>query len=207
MIPAVVGRRMNRAVVLVDGGYFDHVNTYCSDEHGSKVDIHAFGEKITDHFGADLLRLKYYHALPHSGDELTAAQRRENRNAQSFFDTVDGLPNCEHVDAGRVQETTEYCPNCESTYTTRSQTGTDVEIAVDLTKMALDRHSPESFVLVAGDEDLVHGVRVAKETHSNVSLGHAYDPDHSLYSQQTLRQECDDTVNIVDGFLDSVTIR
>jgi len=199
---------MSRAVVLVDGGYFDYVNSYCGNVHGSKVDMQAFGEKITEHFGADLLRLKYYHSLPHSDQdrELSPQEQEENERTQSFFDTIDNLPNCEHVKAGRVQRSREYCPECGSTYQDRNQKGTDVQIAVDLTKMAFDQHSPESFILVAGDEDMIHGVRVAKDTHSNVYLGYAYDESHQLFSADLLRQECDDKVNIVDGFLESVTL-
>jgi uncharacterized LabA/DUF88 family protein len=199
---------MARAVVLVDGGYFDYVNSYCRDVHGSKVDIQAFGEEIADHFGVDLLRLKYYHSLPYSdiNRELTPEEQKENERTQSFFDTVDDLTNCEHVKAGRVQESQEHCPKCNQTFRDRNQKGTDVQIAVDLAKMAFNQHSPGYFILVAGDEDLIHGVRVAKDTHSNVYLGYAYDQSHQLFSAQLLRQECDDKVNIVDGFLESVTL-
>jgi len=197
---------MSRAVVLVDGGYFDHINNYARDVHGAPVDLQAFGEKIASEFGADLLRLKYYHSLPHSGDSLTHDQQNENQSAQSFFDTIDDLANCEHVDAGRVQQTREHCPNCGTTYRERSQKGTDVEIAVDLAEMAFEQHSPETFILVSGDEDLIHGMRVAKSTHSNVYLGYAYDPSHELYSAQMLRQESDDKLNVVNGFLSDITL-
>jgi len=179
---------MARAIVLVDGGYFDYINSYCRDVHGSKVDIQAFGEKIADYFGVDLLRLKYYHSLPYSdvNRELTPEEQAENERTQSFFDTVDNLTNCEHVKAGRVQESREHCPECNQTYLDRNQKGTDVQIAVDLAKMAFDQHSPECFILVAGDEDMIHGVRVAKDTHSNVYLGYAYDQSHQLFSAQLL---------------------
>lgn len=198
---------MSRAIVLIDGGYFDYINNYCGDVHGSKVNIQQFGEKIASYFGSDLLRLKYYHSLPYQdADNPTTQQQRDRERTQSFFDTVDGLPNCQHINAGRVQQVRRTCPECNASYRKPSQKGTDVQIAVDLVEMAYDPQSPESFIIVSGDEDLHHGVGVAKDTHSNVYLGYAYDPSYDLYSSQVLRQEADDKLNIVDGFLEDITL-
>jgi uncharacterized LabA/DUF88 family protein len=198
---------MSRAIVLVDGGYFDYINNYCRETYGSGVDIQKFGEKIAGHWDTDLLRLKYYHSLPYVDDDNpTRQQEAGRRQTQSFFDTIDNLPRCQHVDAGRVQKVRRNCQECGCSYLDPSQKGTDVQIAVDLVKMAFDAHSPESFVVVSGDEDLKHGMRVAKDTHSNVYLGYAYDPSYDLYSSKILRQESDDMCNVVDGFLSDITL-
>lgn len=97
------------------------------------------------------------------------------------------------------------CPDCGSRFTSSSQKGVDVGIAVDLVKMASNANAPDTFILVSGDEDLKHAVRAAKDNHANVYLGFAYDPSHSLYSAQQLRQEVDHQINVVDGFLADVT--
>lgn len=198
---------MRSGIVLVDGGYFDYINRYAQDHYGSAVNIKAFGEKLSAHFDSQMLRLKYYHSLPYIDNTKPTPQEEERRRrAQSFFDTIDNLPHCQYVKAGRVQLTQHTCPHCNESYKIPTQKGTDVQIAVDLVKMAFDPHSPQSFIVVSGDEDLKHGLRVAKDTHSNIYLGYAYNPEYDLYSSQVIRQEADDKINIVDGFLHDVLL-
>jgi uncharacterized LabA/DUF88 family protein len=196
----------DKATVLVDGGYFDYVNDYCRDEYDEAVDLHDFADKLARAFGCNLLRCNFYHAFPYiDDDEPTDHQIERRQSAQSFFDTLDGKPKCQFEEKGRVKKERQNCPDCSSSFTSPTQKGVDVGIAVDLVKMASDRNSPDAFILVSGDEDLKHAVRAAKDNHANVYLGFAYDPSHGLYSSQQLRQEVDHQINVVDGFLSDVT--
>jgi len=71
--------------------------------------------------------------------------------------------------------------------------------------MALSTNPPDAFVIVSGDEDLTNAVRAAKDSHANVYLGYAHNPEHDLYSAKKLRREVDHQINIADGFLEEVT--
>ena len=197
----------DKATVLVDGGYFDYINDYSREVHGNAIDLHDFGDKLAREFGCELLRCNFYHAFPYvDDDDPTDTQIDRRESAQSFFDTLDNKPKCQFEEKGRVKQESEICPDCSSRFTSPSQKGVDVGIAVDLVKMASNRNAPDAFVLVSRDEDLKHAVRAAKDNHANVCLGFAYDQSHDLYSAQQLRQEVDHQVNVVDGFLSGVTI-
>lgn len=196
----------DKAVVLIDGGYFDHINNYSLDEHGARVDFYKISVKLAQTFNSELLRTKYYHAYPFKDDSDPTDDQIESREkAQSFFDTVDNIDKHQFVNKGRVREERVTCENCGETFMDANQKGVDVGIAVDLVEMAYDQHSPDVFILISGDEDLTHAVSSAKGTHSNVYLAYAYDPAYDLYSSKQLRQAVDAKVNIVDGFLENVT--
>ena len=196
----------DRAVILVDGGYYTNVNYYCEDEFGKKIDLHAMSEKLCDEFGFDLLRTKFYHARPYlDEDNPTDEQEKSRRQAQSFFDTIDNLPRCQFEEKGRVKLDHADCPKCNNHFRFKSQKGVDVGIAVDLVQMASDKNAPDAFIIISGDEDLKHAMRAAKDNHASVFLAHAYNRRHELYSAQSLRQEADQTFNIADGFLSDVT--
>lgn len=197
----------DKATVLVDGGYFDYINDYSREVHGDAIDLHDFADKLSRLFGCELLRCNFYHAFPYiDDDDPTDDQISHRESAQSFFDTLDGKPKCQFEEKGRVKEEYESCPNCGNTFSFHTQKGVDVGIAVDLVKMASNANAPGAFILVSGDEDLKHAVRAAKDNHANVFLGYAYDPSHQLYSSQQLRQEVDHQHNVVDRFLDDVTV-
>lgn len=196
----------DKSVVLVDGGYFDYINDYSREVHGSAINLHDFADKLARVFGGELLRCKFYHAYPYvDDDDPTEEQLRRRESTQSFFDTLDSQPKCQFTEKGRVKKERETCPECGTRFYFPSQKGVDVGIAVDLVKMASDKNSPGAFVLVSGDEDLTHAVRAAKDNHANIYLGYAYESSYNLYSSEQLRQEVDHQVNVVDGFLSDVT--
>lgn len=196
----------DKAVILVDGGYYTNINYYCEDEFGERIDLSALSEKLCDEFGFGHLRTKFYHARPYiDEDNPTEEQEEGRRKAQSFFDTIDNLPKCQFEEKGRVKLDHADCPNCGNHFRPRSQKGVDVGIAVDLVQMASDRNPPEGFIIISGDEDLQHAVRAAKDDHANVFLAYAYNPSYRLFSAEALRQEADQTLNIADDFLSDVT--
>lgn len=198
----------DKAIILVDGGYFDNINSYCRSEFGDGIDLFHASRKICVEFGTELLRTKFYHSLPYvDSDNPTREQKERRRGAQSFFDTLDSQRKCQFEEKGRVKMSHADCPECGEHFRTPSQKGVDVGIAVDLVEMACDRNAPDAFILVSGDEDLKHAVRAAKDNHANVFLAYAYNPSYDLYSAQALRNEADHKLNLADGdFLEGVTL-
>lgn len=198
---------MSRATILIDGGYFDNINDYSRDRYGSPIDIYQLSLELCSEFDVELMRTKFYHAMPYIDDGQSAeAQQEQRRSAQSFFDTIDNIRQCQFEEKGRVKLEHADCPDCGNHFTFPSQKGVDVGIAVDLVEMASDPNSPNSFIILSGDEDQKHAVRAAKNNHVTVFLAYAYDPSYDLYSAQALRQEVDDQINIVDGLVEGVPL-
>lgn len=189
----------DRAIILVDGGYFDHINKYSKDQYGNGIDLYQLSLHLCDNFGVKLLRTKYYHSLPYIPNDPTEEERERQQSAQSFFDTIDSLRKCQFEEKGRVKREHADCPECDEHFTTRSQKGVDVGIAVDLVEMACDTNAPEAFILLSGDEDLKHAVRAAKDNHANVYLSYGFDQSAEIYSAQALRSEVDHKFNLLSG--------
>jgi uncharacterized LabA/DUF88 family protein len=195
-----------RAIILIDGGYFDYINSHCNDSNGAKIDLVAFSKRLCTEFGLDILRTKYYHAEPYIDDHKPTKQQEERlSDTQSCFYTIKIHERGQFEEKGRVKMESHDCPECNERFRQPSQKGTDVGIAVDLVEMAANKNAPEAFILVSGDEDLKHAVRAAKNNHAVVNLGFAYNPSADLYSAQALRNEVDDKTNVVD-FLGDVTL-
>ncbi|MEZ3162277.1 NYN domain-containing protein [Halorubrum miltondacostae] len=171
---------MTDSVILIDGGYYDAVNNYVMDDHGSPIDIEEFSHALCDYFDTNLLRTKFYHAPP-----LNSEGEEDMSIRQSFFDMIDGCRNHQFVQRGRVRPDTG------------NQKGVDVGIAVDLVDMA-HKQRAEAFILFAGDEDLTHAVESAKDTLHNVYVAYGADPSEDLYVSQKLTQQADAGLNVVE---------
>jgi len=80
--------------VLIGDGFFDYIKEYSREEFDNPVDVFGFGEKIARAFDGELLRCNFYHAYPFiEDDDPPDWQKERKQGAQSFFDTIDGLPN------------------------------------------------------------------------------------------------------------------
>lgn len=186
-----------RAIVLIDGGYFDNINRLARSEYSAGIDIQAFSTTLCGEFECELLRTKYYHSMPYIEEGTDDAEERRRR-AQSFFDTIDAIENVQFEEKGRVRQVHADCPNCGTHFTHAKQKGVDVGIAVDLVEMSADRNSPAAYILVSGDEDMKHAVRAAKNNHANVFLGYGSETRYELYSSRALRREVDAQINVVE---------
>lgn len=198
----------DKAIILVDGGYFDHINKYAKTYLGAPIDLYSLSLHLCDQFDVKLLRTKYYHSMPYADDDDPSdAELERLQSAQSFFDTINSLRKCQFEEKGRVKNEHADCPECGEHFKTWSQKGVDVGIAVDLVEMACDTNAPEAFILISGDEDLKHAARAAKDNHANVYLAYAFDRSAEIYSAQALRNEADHKFNILgDGFLESTLL-
>jgi uncharacterized LabA/DUF88 family protein len=190
----------DKAVVMVDGGYYDNVSWYLRDTKDEKLDLHKLSLHLCDYFDTKLLRTKFYHSMPYRSNNPTEEQEKRYRRKQSFFDTLDNLPKCQFEEKGRVKQGHADCPSCGEHFTTPSQKGVDVGIAVDLVEMAY-QNPADAFILISGDEDLKHAVRAAKERLVNVYLAFSADSSHDLYVSSELSKEVDSAINMDPDFL------
>lgn len=195
----------DRAVIMIDGGYFDNINYYAQDRCGGSIDLEAFSEYLCDEFDVQHLRTKFYHAYPYQSESPSEEEKEQYARQQKFFDAIDRKRNHQFVERGRVKRQHANCPECEEHFTEPKQKGVDVGIAVDLVEMA-NQNQGQAFILVSGDEDLKHAVEIAKEKLCNVYLAFTADGRESLYVSRKLANEVDDGVNMTPDFLENCVI-
>lgn len=180
------------SVVLIDGGYFDNINTHAENTHGQQIDVQEFSQSLCDTFNVDLLRSKFYHAAPYRDGEEDYSAR------QAYFDAINNLHNHQFERTGRIREEHFTCSACGDNFTKPKQKGVDVGIAVDLVDMAHQQQC-EAFILVSGDEDLTHAVERAKDQLCNVYLAFAAESAAGLYVSDKLSTEADTAINLLDS--------
>jgi len=133
----------DRAVILIDGGYFDNINAWAEHKYNAEIDIQQFSKELCDTFNVSLLRSKFYHASPYRDGE------EDYESRQRYFDAIDNLPNHQFERTGRMREEHFSCSECGEDFEKPKQKGVDVGIAVDLVAMAHQNQS-DAFILVSG---------------------------------------------------------
>lgn len=77
----------DKAIVLIDGGYFDDSNSYCRSEYGDGTDVFPASRKICAEFDTALLRTKFYHSLPYVDSENPTPEQQQRRSGARPFPT------------------------------------------------------------------------------------------------------------------------
>lgn len=191
---------VDKAIVLVDGGYFDNLNRVTRGEFDADIDIHALSHQLCAEFDVRLLRTKFYHAMPYQDDNPSENQRQYYADRKGFYDAIDNKDNHQFVQRGEVQKHTERCDNCNHTAVNYSQKGVDVGIAVDLVDMAYQK-AADAFILLSGDQDLTHAVEAAKDAYANVYLAFAHNPKYRIHVSDRLSTEADSVVRLTPDTL------
>ena len=192
----------DKAVILIDGGYFDNIDNYAQGEAGGEIDFYRFSSELCKEFDCDLLRTKYYNAYPPQDDDPTDDQKEYYASRQRYYDAINNKRKHQFVEMGRVRDEHADCPECDKHFTYHSQKGTDVGIAVDLLDMAY-QGTADAFILVSGDEDMTLAVDRAKEELCNVYVAFAtagYHPYH-LYASDKLTTEADGVIRMDPDWL------
>lgn len=193
----------DKAVILIDGGYFDNVNSYAEDVVGQQIDFDEFSSKLCREFDCELLRTKYYNAFPYQDDNPTDGQQQYYESRQRYYEAINNKRKHQFVEMGRVRDTHHDCPECGDHFVDQSQKGVDVGIAVDLVDMAHEG-TADVFILVSGDEDMTLAVDRAKEELCNVynAFTTAGYPPHHLYASSKLTTEADGVVKMDEEWLE-----
>lgn len=194
---------MSKAIVLIDGGYFDNINYYLKDNRGKAIDIKKLSLKLCKEISEDLVhvRTKFYHSNPHKSKNPTPEEEEKYRKAQKFFHSINIKPNHEFFPVGRVKQIPVHCPHCKKGFSLPKQKGVDVGLALDLIRMAKEKVA-DIFILVCGDEDLTDAVKMAKEFLCQVHVFYCYDPTANIYGSTKLNEVADDRRNMDLDFLE-----
>ncbi|UCG69597.1 MAG: NYN domain-containing protein [Thermoplasmata archaeon] len=176
---------MDRAVVLIDGGYLAKVLD--SDFNRAKVDFLKLSEELCK--GSDRLRTYYYNCMPYQHDPPTDEERRRFSAMDRFIYTLRKLPRFE-VRLGKLGRIGgEFV-----------QKRVDILMAVDLVRMSWGRQIGKA-IMVTGDSDFVPAIEAAKDAGVLVQL---------YYSRSAIHDELlmavDDCFEITKELIESCKI-
>ena len=191
---------MKKAIVVIDGGYFDNLNQYLQKAKGKRLDVEKLSLKVCE--GMDHLRTRFYHANPYQSETPTQDEKDRYANAQKFFYSINRLRNHEVVSVGRVKPVFFKCPKCNKEYTLPKQKGVDVAIALDIVKMS-QKKVADVFVIISGDEDLTDAVNMAKENLAQVVVYFASDNKYKIFGSIKLGNTADHRVKMDLNFLEA----
>lgn len=151
-----------RAVVLIDGGYLDHVLKSCGVRGDVDYDqlIHALARP------AILKEAFYYHCRHYRPKNPTPEDRKRQAASDSFFDRLERVPllTVRYGKLVRRGETPDGQPILV-------QKQVDVLLAVEIVRIAL-RHEASEIVLLTGDSDLLPALRIARDEGIRIRLAH-----------------------------------
>jgi len=187
-----------KAIVLIDCGYFDMINRYAQDTLKIKISFEKFSKKVTK--GMIHLRTKVYHSAPYQPPNPTTKQKEKFSGFQKFVKAINMTPRHQFDFVGRVRPENMFCPKCKKEYQIPKQKGVDVAIALDLVKMANDKVA-DVFILVCGDEDLSSAVKMAQENPCNVTVYYCHDKDYKMFGSIKLNTTASDRVKMDLDFL------
>ncbi len=178
---------MDRAVVLLDGGYLAKL---LKDEFGEpRIDHLKLSENLSA--GYERLRTYYYDCLPYQSDPPTPEERKMISDKTRFIRRLESLPRFD-VRLGKLRLREGFFV----------QKGIDVLLAIDLVGLASKRQIQKA-ILLAGDADYVPAVEVAKDDGVIVHLYHSQ--VIGKYSNE-LHQVCDERTPVTKQLIDSCRI-
>jgi len=174
---------MERAAILIDGGYIDKVRLAF---HKPVLDIVKFSDIICDNH-CERFRTYYYDALPWIGDPPKPQDLERRQTKQHYLDSLRMLHRIE-VRLGEVQRLEVQCSKGQN-HITYVQKLVDVLLSVDIVRLAWGGFV-DKIVLVSGDRDFLPAVNTAKEAGVIVKLVYAT-PPHA-YVHTNLLMACDE---------------
>jgi len=192
-----------KAIVLIDCGYFDKLNLYAQDKLGIKISFDKFSKKLTK--GMIHLRTKVYHSAPYQPPNPAKTDIEKYSGFQKFIKAINMTPRHQFVFVGRVRPVKFYCPNCKKEYEEHKQKGVDVAIALDLVKMANNKMA-DVFILVCGDEDLSYAVEMAQQNPCNVIVYFCQDSKSNMFGSIKLNTTASERVEMDLDFLKDLNL-
>lgn len=195
----------SKGLILIDGGYYDSLNYFLQDGRGKKIDLEKLSNNLCEEFNLDHLRTNFYHAHPHQSEDPTPEEKEKYGATLRFFEVVDRLRNHQFKKVGRVRPQKEICYECGNKFTIKRQKGVDVGIAIDLISMA-HKNVADAFILVSGDEDFTHAVKLAKDQLCNVYVAFSSNQEYDIYVSRKLTDEADEWYNMDLDFLERCSL-
>ena len=172
---------MDRAVVLIDGGYIAKVID--QDFGRTRIDFLKFSDIVCE--GTERLRTYYYNCMPYQHDPPSDEERARFSSMDKFIYSLKKYPRFE-VRLGKLQQIAgEF-----------TQKRVDILMAVDLVRMSWGKQIGKA-ILITGDSDFVPAVEAAKDAGVIVQL---------YYSRRAIHDELllavDDSFEITREMID-----
>jgi len=182
---------MHRVAVFIDGAYLDHIIR--NEFDSQRVDYYSLAKNIVESTGPDkeILRVYYYHCLPHQDTPPTPEQSQRFGQMQRFFRALQRTPKFE-VKLGRLAFRgidAQGRPIFE-------QKRVDLLLGLDLALLATKRLITQAFV-VTGDSDLIPAIVAAKAEGVTLYLV------HGSTCHDDLLDEADERVRITPQLVSS----
>lgn len=172
------------SILIIDGS---NIESRCRDAFGREdIDFRLFFGKVAA--GTRLLHTHYFTApfSRRSDPRRLAAQSGRFNVLKAMADTT--------LHLGRHQARTVACRQCGFEYTAYAEKGTDVAAAICLVDCATNRRA-DLLYLLAGDNDYLPAVRVARAAGARVVVASVISPHESAFGQLNaiadLRHNCD----------------
>jgi len=174
---------MERAAVLIDGGYLDKVRLSFNKPI---LDIVKFSDIICGD-NCERFRTYYYDALPWVGETPNPQDLQRRQAKQRYLDSLRMLHRVE-VRLGEVQRIEVKCTKGQN-HINFIQKLVDVLLSVDVVRLAWGGFI-DKIVLVSGDRDFLPAVNAGKDAGVIIKLVYA-NPPHA-YVHTNLLMACDE---------------
>jgi len=138
---------MDKAIVLIDAGYFSKVLNALGRPN---IDFAKFSDLLCQRANSERLRTYYYDCLSYQGYKPTKDERNRYIAKRKFVSVLNRLPRFE-VRLGRLSRSGD----------SFKQKGIDTLLSIDLTRLAW-RGIIQKEILVSGDSDFAPAIREAK---------------------------------------------
>ena len=150
--------QVERAAILIDGGYFAKVLK--TEFNCPQIDFHRFSEIICGDY--ELLRTYYYTCMPYQSSPPSEEERQRYSDMDRFIYVLRKLPRFE-VRLGKLGWS-----NGELV-----QKRVDILLAVDLVRLSWGKQIKKA-ILVTGDSDFVPAVVAAKDAGVLIQLYYSH---------------------------------
>jgi uncharacterized LabA/DUF88 family protein len=179
----------DRCAVFIDGGYIKKVLMRFGKP---RVSYRALSERLCG--GKERLRTYYYDCAPYVSAPPEPEERERAESFDRFKRTIEQEPRFQ-VRLGRLQKI--WTPTGDKF----TQKMVDILLTCDLLKLALE-HQISQAVLIAGDNDFVPAIQIAKDAGTVVQLYYSNDPN----PHDELLSACDERFPITQELLDDVRL-
>ena len=178
---------MDKAIVFIDGGYYNKVRKNVFNEPDIKLD--KFSENLCNANDCERLRTYFYDCMPYQSNPPTTDERRRYAQKDKFIYNLKQLPRFD-VRLGRLQKIGNDF----------KQKGVDVLFSIDLTSYA-NKGRMDKAILVTGDSDFVPAVTAAKHAIVVVILYYSRGP--GVYAHDKLLEAVDEKYEITQELIDN----
>ena len=152
---------MNRITFFIDG--FNLYHALQNNQHYHKYKWLNL-EKLANCYVTkkEKIRSIYYFTA------LTTWSQSKMKRHKKFIKALE-LQNINIV-YGEFRKKDKFCPLCKRAYTTFEEKQTDVNIAINLFKLAIQDHY-DTAIIISGDSDLIPSIKAVKTTFPNKKVG------------------------------------